>query len=780
MENLNQVLDYLTEYIPNTVVDAVRSGSLKLLSESRMTSVVFCSVKSFSPKDWELLQTAVVDFQQQLKRLGGTLRQVIQDDKGAVMIGAFGLPLTHSDADFGIFDNANSAKNAVKCAISLEGRHLQGVGVGTGLTYCGIVGSAMRCEYCIMGDCVNMSARLMSAASKRQSCLGNISVLIDTATFRACGSSSFLFENGDGIPLKVKVKGKENAIHVYAPIAQIGSAKDRNYAEISNTSSASFSSSEMDSSSESEAAGDEGKRKLGMWPESSPPESSKEIIFGRDAEINCLQTCLLQLPAPMQIVLSGQYGYGKSVILKQIFQLCQKTNFSVSWSACSQNRTSLPFRCLIPPLWDILTDSTLLSENVDEEFPTEIACRYKQTRRGIKILKDLLGDQFAYASVLNDLLPFTLPVASHVLALGNKRQKKKYEVLKSIFTAALKKTNRILLFDDIDCKIDEYSMRLLKQVSADVHMRVAFSLQPGAALDTLTLDECPYQLSMRLQPINMDAVRSIIKSVCGKNDIPEDIVGIVLKKSTGNPFFVKELCEYLALSNDVDTWRSTLEVDDSATRKLSAVLRARLDSLQPSARLYIKVASVLSHPLSSGASDDRESKEEVNENLIAKHDVLSSSEGIGSSFSARDLLNIIVNSKLDASLLEMSSSQVKSYVRETLNVLVQKAVLLRDQAIYDEELPGHEKSHKRISLKRDQRIGASRLRRRRGSSVSKDFVRLSDLKFSFKHSMMRECAYGLLLRAQRTDLHLEAALYFEQNYLVLLFASTSLHLTFQS
>ena len=122
----------------------------------------------------------------------------------------------------------------------------------------------------------------------------------------------------------------------------------------------------------------------------------------------------------------------------------------------------------------------------------------------------------------------------------------------------------------------------------------------------------------------------------------------------------------------MDTWRSTLEVDDSATRKLSAVLRARLDSLQPSARLYIKVASVLSHPLSSGASDDRESKEEVNENLIAKHDVLSSSEGIGSSFSARDLLNIIVNSKLDASLLEMSSSQVKSYVRETLNVLVQK------------------------------------------------------------------------------------------------------------
>ena len=28
--------------------------------------------------------------------------------------------------------------------------------------------------------------------------------------------------------------------------------------------------------------------------------------------------------------------------------------------------------------------------------------------------------------------------------------------------------------------------------------------------------------------------------------------------------------------------------------------------------------------------------------------------------------------------------------------------------------------------------------------------------------MMRECAYGLLLQAQRTDLHLEAALYFEQ------------------
>jgi class 3 adenylate cyclase len=38
------------------------------------------------------------------------------------------------------------------------------VGVTTGLVFCGIVGSKDRHEYTVMGDAVNLSARLMGKA----------------------------------------------------------------------------------------------------------------------------------------------------------------------------------------------------------------------------------------------------------------------------------------------------------------------------------------------------------------------------------------------------------------------------------------------------------------------------------------------------------------------------------------------------------------------------------------------------------------------------------------
>ena len=44
------------------------------------------------------------------------------------------------------------------------------IGVTTGDAYCGSVGNESRCEYAIVGDCVNLSARLMANANGRILC----------------------------------------------------------------------------------------------------------------------------------------------------------------------------------------------------------------------------------------------------------------------------------------------------------------------------------------------------------------------------------------------------------------------------------------------------------------------------------------------------------------------------------------------------------------------------------------------------------------------------------
>merc|ERR1711965_926189 len=94
----------------------------------------------------------------------GTIRQFLVDDKGTVLI-----------ANFGIVAHENDAERATRCSmdISSDLRKQQissSSGVTTGKVFCGLVGSEMRCEYALIGDVVNMAARLMASTKDEIRC----------------------------------------------------------------------------------------------------------------------------------------------------------------------------------------------------------------------------------------------------------------------------------------------------------------------------------------------------------------------------------------------------------------------------------------------------------------------------------------------------------------------------------------------------------------------------------------------------------------------------------
>ena len=90
------------------------------------------------------------------------LRQFVIDDKGAVIIWCFGLPGCAFEDN--VRRGLRSAFDVVDALITLG--LSPRVGITLGNTFCGLVGAPYRCEYAVMGPCVNLAARLMGECYK--------------------------------------------------------------------------------------------------------------------------------------------------------------------------------------------------------------------------------------------------------------------------------------------------------------------------------------------------------------------------------------------------------------------------------------------------------------------------------------------------------------------------------------------------------------------------------------------------------------------------------------
>jgi hypothetical protein len=118
-------------------------------------------------------------------------------------VSVFGLPpLAHEDDPVRALLSCLKMQQKLSQELGIE----SSIGVTSGMAYCGIIGSSgTRREYTVLGDTVNLSARLMQAAERR--------VLCDAATFKSARGSRLRFTE---LPA-IRVKGKSEPIVIYEP-----------------------------------------------------------------------------------------------------------------------------------------------------------------------------------------------------------------------------------------------------------------------------------------------------------------------------------------------------------------------------------------------------------------------------------------------------------------------------------------------------------------------------------------------------------------------------------
>ncbi|MGB9724511.1 MAG: adenylate/guanylate cyclase domain-containing protein [Chloroflexia bacterium] len=204
--------------VSRLLIEATERGEVALGGETRVVSILFADIRGFTalsegrPPE-EVLAT--------LNQVLGKLIAVIGEYNGVVnkfggdsLLAIFGAPIPQPD----------HARRAVMAGLEMvqqmaalnEQRRSRGQGplsvgitINTGLVVAGLTGSAERLEYTVIGDTVNVAARLQELAGHEQ----GPSLLITASTAQALGSEHGLEWVDLGMQ---RLRGRVEPVRVYA------------------------------------------------------------------------------------------------------------------------------------------------------------------------------------------------------------------------------------------------------------------------------------------------------------------------------------------------------------------------------------------------------------------------------------------------------------------------------------------------------------------------------------------------------------------------------------
>ena len=153
----------LREYVPKIAWRRLEGGQADWLGEFRRITSVFINligVDYTAADPAERLNDVLVPIQKVVHHYGGRVHQLIEADKGTVLLAAFGLPpAAHEDDP----SRAVMAALEVENAVADQGLR-SAIGITTGGIFFGPVGGLARRDYMVLGDVVNLAARLMQSA----------------------------------------------------------------------------------------------------------------------------------------------------------------------------------------------------------------------------------------------------------------------------------------------------------------------------------------------------------------------------------------------------------------------------------------------------------------------------------------------------------------------------------------------------------------------------------------------------------------------------------------
>lgn len=215
------VRESFSRYLDADLIDDIieRGAVPDLGGERREMTVFFSDIVAFSSLSEHMTPPELVRFlnvyfeiiSREIKRHGGIIERFVGDS----VVGLFGAPIP----------DPCHALSGVRCALVINtaldaSQHLFGlpdggrvhtrIGVNSGDMVVGNVGARKRFTYTVMGDCVNLAARLESGGKQF-----GTAILVGEATRDLCGNE-ILFRHVDNI----RVVGRAEPVALFEPLAE--------------------------------------------------------------------------------------------------------------------------------------------------------------------------------------------------------------------------------------------------------------------------------------------------------------------------------------------------------------------------------------------------------------------------------------------------------------------------------------------------------------------------------------------------------------------------------
>jgi class 3 adenylate cyclase/tetratricopeptide (TPR) repeat protein len=510
--------------------------------------VLFCDVvgstsmaERLDPEDWiEIINEAFDLLLAPILRYDGTVAQLAGDG----FLAFFGAPDAHEDdPERAVLAGLEMIRAIEPLRQRVAATHRFDfsvrVGINTGEVVVGMVGTGPVSSYTVIGDTVNVAARMEQTAEPG-------TVRITDATRRLLDDRFEVEALGE-----VEVRGKREPVTSF--------------------------------------------RVLGVNNHPLPVEEKAggiSPLIGREAEYDLLRTAAIRARSGQGQVISlvGDAGLGKSRLISELRADWEQAAAAATWFECrgvsyDSFRPYGLFRQLLARQLALTSEPApeVLQDRIMQRVGGLPPARRQAVTRAFERL-------FAIAEFSDD-----------VESTAETLKRDLFSAMTDWWRGSSAHGPLALVFDDLhwaDSASAELLLSMLPLVASSPILLVCASRpeigSPVGELEREARRELPDAfISVGLQPLSDEASARLIEQLSAGAELSPDLQGAVLQKTEGNPFFIEELTQALIEQAGRINGNATGGEGVSVPGSIQAVLTARIDRLAPPTRRTLQLASVI-------------------------------------------------------------------------------------------------------------------------------------------------------------------------------------------